>query len=63
MYVAFNSHHFAVDASLPAPRGGAWARLVDTNLPAPYDFTAEDQPQVAGTYSLQPHSSVILITK
>ena len=63
MYVAFNSHHFAVEASLPAPSGGSWARLVDTNLPSPHDFTEEDQPQVAGVYSVQPYSSIILITK
>ena len=63
MYVAFNSHHFVVEASLPAPRNGSWARLVDTNLPAPQDFSATEQPLVSGTYSLQPHSSIILITR
>ena len=62
MYVAFNMHDFAVEASLPPPRDGAWGRLVDTNLPAPRDFTAENQTEVAATYDVQPHSSVILIT-
>jgi len=63
VYVAFNMHDFAVEASLPSPTGGAWKRLVDTNLPPPLDFTAENQPEVAITYNVQPHSSIILIIK
>lgn len=36
IYVAFNAHHFAVQADLPPPmEGHQWARLVDTNLVPP----------------------------
>ena len=62
VYVAFNAHHFAVDASLPAPSGSSWARLVDTNLPPPHDFATADHAPVAGNYLVQPYSSIILIT-
>jgi len=62
VYVAFNAHHFGVDATLPALSGGSWARLVDTNLPAPCDFTATDHAKVSGNYLVQPYSSIVLIT-
>ena len=63
MYVAFNSHNFAVKTNLPEAKGGSWGRLVDTNLSPPQDFSAAEHPLVSGTYNLQPHSSIILITK
>ena len=62
MYVAFNAHHFGVDAALPPPSGGSWARLVDTNLPSPNDFATADHAKVSGNYLVQPYSSIILIT-
>lgn len=40
MYVALNAHHFEVQAALPPPpQGSQWARLVDTAMAVPKDFT------------------------
>jgi pullulanase/glycogen debranching enzyme len=48
----------------PTPSGGEWYRKVDTSLPSPEDILAaggevhlEDQ----SVYSLDPHSSAVLI--
>lgn len=42
LYVAFNSHEFAIEAPTPKPPPGQeWYRIVDTNLESPRNF----QPQ------------------
>ena len=65
LYVAFNAHTYAVDASLPgAPSGKGWSRVVDTNLwDQGKDFTAGGNAGVDATYNVQPFSSVVLMAK
>ena len=42
VYVGFNPHHYAFDVAVPeAPAGSAWARIADTALPAPNDFSVQ----------------------
>ncbi|GIL56414.1 hypothetical protein Vafri_11724 [Volvox africanus] len=54
IYAAFNAHSFSVAASLPRPPPGRkWCRLVDTNLPAPKDFTPGGNAGVDSVYSVQ----------
>ena len=41
-YVGFNPHHYAFDVAVPeAPAGSAWARVADTALAAPHDFSVQ----------------------
>jgi isoamylase len=47
----------------PAPGGKRWCRVVDTNLPAPRDFTPGGNKGVEAKYGIQPFSSIILIAK
>jgi len=65
VYVALNAHNFEVQAALPAPTSGCkWARLVDTNLPTPRDFTPGGNSGITGdTYGITAYSSIILVTK
>jgi isoamylase len=62
-YIAFNAHPFLVDAPLPGPVG-RWARLIDTALPAPRDFTPGGNKGgvTTGSYGVQGHSCVVLIS-
>jgi isoamylase len=64
VYVAFNAHPFMVDAPLPGPVG-RWARLVDTALPAPRDFTPGGNRGgvTTASYGVQAHSCVVLVSK
>jgi len=53
-----------VPVTLPkAPSGRKWCRLVDTNLPAPKDFTPGGNAGVDSKYGVAPHSAIVLITK
>ncbi|KDD74857.1 hypothetical protein H632_c1029p0 [Helicosporidium sp. ATCC 50920] len=62
LYVAFNSHSFAVEAALPAlPADEVWKRVVDTNLPSPRDFVAGGNRGVGGIYRIQGNSSILLL--
>ncbi|KAG2441403.1 hypothetical protein HYH02_009991 [Chlamydomonas schloesseri] len=64
IYAAFNAHTFAVSATLPRPpQGRKWCRLVDTNLPAPKDFTPGGNAGVDPVYGIQAFSSIVLIAK
>lgn len=66
LYVALNAHGFSVEATLPPPPPGCgrWARLVDTNLPPPRDFTRGGNAGVeGGVYHVAPHSGVVLVGK
>ncbi|EFJ47823.1 hypothetical protein VOLCADRAFT_117715 [Volvox carteri f. nagariensis] len=62
IYAAFNAHAFAVSATLPRPPPGRkWSRVVDTNLPAPKDFTPGGNAGVDHVYQVQAFSSIVLI--
>ncbi|KXZ44609.1 hypothetical protein GPECTOR_64g103 [Gonium pectorale] len=64
VYAAFNAHSFPVAVGLPRPPPGRkWARLVDTNLPPPKDFTPGGNAGVDPTYSVQGFSCIVLIAK
>uniref|UniRef100_A0A383WPZ9 isoamylase n=1 Tax=Tetradesmus obliquus TaxID=3088 RepID=A0A383WPZ9_TETOB len=64
VYIAFNAHGFQVPAHLPKPPPGRkWARLIDTNLPSPRDFTIGGNAGVEPVYGVAPHSAIVLITK
>lgn len=64
VYAAFNAHSFEVTVTLPTPPGGKkWCRVVDTNLPAPRDFTVGGNAGVDAVYSMQSYSSILLVTK
>lgn len=64
MYVAFNAHGFEIKAPLPKPpQGRKWARLLDTNLPGPRDFTVGGNAGVDAAYGVAPHSAIVLISK
>eukprot|EP00884_Botryococcus_braunii_P018716 jgi/Botrbrau1/5528/Bobra.0023s0015.1 len=61
LYVAFNTHDYKINVPLPpAGPGRKWARIVDTSLPAPRDFTESPIPKLEGTYGVNGYSSVIL---
>ena len=62
IYAAFNAHPFKIDVTLPrAPDGKRWCRVVDTNLPAPRDFTPGGNKGVDRVYGVQGFSSIMLI--
>ena len=65
VYVAFNAHGHEVSAQLPPPPAGAkWARLVDTNLPAPRDFTPGGNAGIeGGAYGVAGHAAIVLVSK
>ncbi|KAF6261424.1 glycoside hydrolase superfamily [Scenedesmus sp. NREL 46B-D3] len=64
VYIAFNAHDFEVPAHLPKPAAGRkWARLIDTNLPSPRDFTIGGNAGVEPVYGVAPHSVIVLISK
>eukprot|EP00775_Hariotina_reticulata_P012445 gene12445-12582_t len=64
VYIAFNAHGFEVKAHLPKTKHGKkWARLLDTNLPAPRDITPGGNAGVDAAYGVAPHSAVVLISK
>lgn len=53
-----------VDVTLPPPPPGRkWCRVVDTNLPAPRDFTPGGNRGVDAKYGVQGFSSILLIAK
>lgn len=49
-----------VDLPLPPP-GQRWARVVDTNLPSPRDFTPGGNKGVDPRYNIQCFSSIMLL--
>ncbi|KAL6778753.1 ISA3 [Auxenochlorella protothecoides x Auxenochlorella symbiontica] len=62
IYAAFNAHGFSVDVDLPLPPPGQrWARVVDTNLPSPRDFTPGGNKGVDPRYNIQCFSSIMLL--
>ncbi len=64
LYVALNAYWEPLGFELPElSEGRCWARLVDTGQQPPEDFAEPPQllSEGAGTYELQPRSSVILI--
>lgn len=64
IYCALNAHPFEVTVHLPSPGDGRhWCRMVDTNLPSPRDFVKDGNSGVNQTYSIQAHSSIILLSK
>lgn len=64
IYCAFNAHGFPINVTLPKPPSGRkWCRLVDTNLPAPKDFTPGGNNGVDPSYGVQGFSSIVLIAK
>jgi hypothetical protein len=65
LYFAFNAHGFEVPAQLPPPPPGRkWARVVDTNLPSPRDFTPGGNAGIEGAaYGVAPHSAIMLVAK
>lgn len=63
LYIAFNAHYYEAPIELPTPpKGKKWHRIVDTNLPSPSDFTHEKEvgAHQVHSYTLMPHSSIIL---
>eukprot|EP00210_Caulerpa_lentillifera_P006673 g6376.t1 len=64
VYCALNAHGFPITCHLPPPpHGQKWCRLVDTNLAPPKDFTPGGNNGVDIRYTIEAHSSIILISK
>ena len=64
LYCALNAHGFSIECQLPpAPHGRRWCRLIDTNLPSPKDFTPGGNDGVESRYTVEGHSSIVLIAK
>ena len=56
--MAFNAHTYPITVHLPV--GLSWARVVDTNLPSPKDFTPDNDIVLGGDYTINPFSSIML---
>ena len=41
----------------------SWARVVDTNLPPPRDFSPEGSSKLSAEYTVMPYTSVMLKSK
>ena len=67
IYVAMNAYVKPLDFSIPAaPSGRPWRRFVDTALPSPDDIVDEGSGPhvpVLGSYRLQAHSTIILVSE
>ncbi|KAK9865482.1 hypothetical protein WJX84_005686 [Apatococcus fuscideae] len=64
LYAAFNAHHFEIPIVLPpCGDGNHWCRVVDSNLPAPKDFTIGGNKDVDSAYTIAPFSSILLMGK
>ncbi|CAK7347191.1 unnamed protein product [Dovyalis caffra] len=64
IYLAFNAHDYFVEVSIPPPPSKrCWLRVVDTNLESPADFVPRGVPGIGSTYSVAPHSSILLEAK
>ncbi len=62
--MAFNTHDFLVNAPLPpAGPGKKWARVIDTSLPAPRDFSEDPIPKLADSYGVNGYTSIVLTAK
>lgn len=63
LYIAFNSHGFPIDElPLPAPPAACeWHRVADTWLPSPKDFDEAAAKPVGPTYTIAPHSALLLM--
>ncbi len=65
MYLAINSFHSPLWFELPDIHelgGESWKRVVDTNLPSPYDIQLEDQvPFLSKNYAVQGRSAIMLM--
>ncbi|XP_024544840.1 isoamylase 1, chloroplastic [Selaginella moellendorffii] len=51
LYIAFNTSHLPVLVTLPERPGFKWQPVVDSSKPAPYDFLADDIPDLATAYA------------
>ena len=62
LFAAFNAHGHAIP--VPLPPGRAWARIVDTNLPPPRDFTPGGNAGVdPPTYLMAGNSAILLVSR
>jgi isoamylase len=62
LFAAFNAHGYGVP--VPLPPGRRWARVVDTNLPPPRDFTPGGNAGVdPPTYMMEAHSAILLVSR
>ncbi|MCB1119263.1 MAG: glycogen-debranching protein [Chlamydiia bacterium] len=63
LYIAFNSHHYAVEATLPQDHN--WHLIVSTANASPHDYYEEaNAPKIeTSQFTLQPYSSIILFHK
>ena len=43
-YIAFNSGFEVKNLELPKIKGKKWMRVLDTSMPAPFDFSNEEVP-------------------
>ncbi|KAJ7541638.1 hypothetical protein O6H91_10G068100 [Diphasiastrum complanatum] len=68
LYMAFNSHDYAVNATLPElPQGIMWHQIADTSLPYPKNFLTTGKPifvdgelRTFAKYEVQPFSVILL---
>lgn len=64
VYVATNSYWGELVVTLPVVAGRRWHRLVDTSLEPNQDIVTDDEaPLVAGTFTIKPRSTVILVAR
>ncbi|XP_020111009.1 isoamylase 3, chloroplastic isoform X1 [Ananas comosus] len=64
IYLAFNAHHYVVEAIIPSPpHMRRWHRVVDTNLQSPNDIVPEGVPFSGPRYKIAPNSSILLEAK
>nr|GME04846.1 isoamylase 3, chloroplastic isoform X1 [Ipomoea batatas] len=64
IYLAFNAHHYSIEAALPLPpKNRQWYRVVDTNLESPSDCVLDGVPGISGIYNVAPYSAILLEAK
>ena len=62
LFAAFNAHGHGIP--VPLPPGQTWARIVDTNLPPPRDFTPGGNAGVdPPSYMLEGNSAILLVSR
>lgn len=66
IYAAMNASDVPLNFTVPAaPSGRRWRRVVDTELPSPYDIVPEDDGPlvpVSQTYRVQARSMIVLVS-
>lgn len=63
LYIAFNAYHYELNVLLPPhAQGKTWARIVDTALPSPQDFSDKPHPlpPFKQFYKMEAHSALLL---